>query len=60
MEVRAAHRGKIITSFGEDNSDKNGSTGLNIQCAIINSLCSAKDRNNDDAKESNLSETKGP
>ena len=54
MELRAAHTGKIITSFGEDYSDENGTTGLCIQCAIINSLCSAKDRNNNDAKDSNL------
>ena len=54
MELRAAHTGKIITSFGEDYSNENGTTGLCIQCAIINSLCSAKDRNNNDAKDSNL------
>ena len=49
FELRAVQPGEIITSVGEDYSNKNGSTGLCIQCAIINSLCSAKDTNSKNA-----------
>ena len=37
-ELRAAKPGDIIISIGEDYSDENGSKGLHIQCAIMNSF----------------------
>ena len=60
VELRAVQPVKIITSIGADYSDENGLTGLHIQCAIINSLCRAKDRNSINAKDSNLGEAIGP
>ena len=60
MYLRAVQPGKIITSVNKDYSNENCLTGLRIQCAIINSLCSAKDRNIDDARDSNLGKAKGP
>ena len=35
-------------------------TGLRIQCAIITSLCSSKNRNSNDGTDRNLGEGEGP
>ena len=59
-ELRAAQPGEIITSVGKDYNGDNDSTGLRIQCAISNSLCSGKDKYSNDATDSNLVEAKGP
>ena len=59
-ELRAAKPGDIIISIGEDYSDENGSKGLHIQCAIMNSFYCAKNGNSDDTRDINLGETKGP